>query len=120
MKKILVFDDDEYNLEIVSFILTEYGYEVQTRCCGDTIFEDIMSYWPDLILMDVMLAGYDGRELCKAIKGNKLTSHIPVILISGTHDLTESLNLPGGPNDCIAKPFDIDTLLSCVKKQLIA
>jgi len=120
MKKILVLDDDKNNLEIVSYILNEFGYDVLTRCCGDTVFDDIRIYQPDLILMDVMLAGYDGREICRAIKENVLTKSLPIILVSGAYDLTESLNLPGGPNGCIAKPYNMDVLLSCVAKQLIA
>jgi CheY-like chemotaxis protein len=68
MKKILVLDDDQDNLEIMLFILTEFGYDVQTRSCGDTVFEDIKAYQPDLILMDVMLADLDGRAICRPLK----------------------------------------------------
>lgn len=50
----------------------------------------------------------DGRVICKEIKENHLTDLLPVILISGTHDLAESLYLQGAPNDFVAKPFDID------------
>ncbi|WP_245770855.1 hypothetical protein [Mucilaginibacter polytrichastri] len=54
------------------------------------------------------------------MKSNNLTCSVPVILISGTHDLAASLNLPGAPNDFVAKPFDIDYLLERIKKQLAA
>jgi len=117
-KKILILDDDPDILEILSLILEESGYEVRTLSCGDTVFDDIKVFQPDLILMDVMLAGLDGRTICKNIKENHLTSLVPVILISGTHNLAKSLNLPGGPNDFIAKPFDIDHLLERIEKQL--
>jgi DNA-binding response OmpR family regulator len=120
MKKILVLDDDKDNLEIVSFILTEFGYEVRTRSSGDTIFEDIKAYQPDLLLMDVMLADLDGRDICRRIKENELTRFLSVILISGAHDLSESMEAPGAPDGYIAKPYDIDFLLSRVKKQLAA
>jgi DNA-binding response OmpR family regulator len=120
MKKILVLDDDKDILEIISFILTEFGYEVRTRSGGETIFEDIKAYQPDLLLMDVMLAGLDGRVICRRIKENELTRFLPVILISGTHDLSESMNAFGAPNDYIAKPYDMTLLLNRVKKQLAA
>lgn len=120
MKKILILDDDHDNLEILSFILIEFGYEVKTQSCGDTVFDDIRDYRPDLILMDVMLSGLDGRAICRDIKENQLTSFLPVILISGMHDLAESMHLPGAPNDYIAKPYDIDHLLSRVAKQFAA
>ncbi|TWI95525.1 response regulator receiver domain-containing protein [Mucilaginibacter frigoritolerans] len=118
MKKILVLDDDKDHLRIVSFILTDFGYEVRTLLHGETIFEEIADFKPDLILMDVMLAGMDGRVICRSIKENPLLNYLPVILISITHDLAESMHLQGAPNDYISKPLDIDRLLSSVKKQL--
>jgi len=119
-KKILVLDDDNDILEILTLLLEETGYEVKTLNCGDNVFDDIKEFQPDLILMDVMLAGMDGRSICKDIKDNHLTSFLPVILVSGTHDLAKSLHLPGAPNDFVAKPFDIDFLLSKIEKQLAA
>jgi len=119
-KKILILDDDADILEIISLLLVDNGYEVRTLSCGDTVFEDIKDFQPDLILMDVMLADMDGRAICKNIKENHLTYFLPVILISGTHDLDESLHLPGAPNDFVAKPFDIDYLLEKIEKQLAA
>jgi len=119
-KKILVLDDDPDILEILSLILVEGGYEVRMLSCGDTVFDDIKDFQPDLVLMDVMLAGMDGRTICKNIKENHLTCFLPVILISGTHDLVESLLMPGAPNDFVAKPFDIDHLLEMIDRQFAA
>lgn len=119
-KKILVLDDDNDILEILSFLLVEEGYEIMTVNCGDNVFADINAFKPDLLLMDVMLAGLDGRSICKKIKQTKLTSSLPVILISGTHDLAASLNQPGAPNDFIAKPFDIEDLLAKITQCLAA
>ncbi|MCO5936498.1 response regulator [Mucilaginibacter sp. RB4R14] len=119
-KKILILDDDADILEMVSILLVDNGYAVRELSSGETIFENIKEFQPDLILMDVMLAGMDGRLICKEIKENHLTYFLPVILISGTHDLAESLHLSGAPNDFVAKPFDIDYLLQVVDKQLAA
>jgi DNA-binding response OmpR family regulator len=119
-KKILILDDDDDILEILSLLLVDHGYEVRGLTCGDTVFEDIKDFQPDLILMDIMLAGLDGRAICKSIKENLMTYFVPVILISGTHDVAESLHLPGAPNDFVAKPFDIDHLLERIEKQLSA
>jgi len=119
-KKILVLDDDNDILEILSLILSDSGYLVTTLNCGETVFEDIKRFQPDLILVDVMLAGMDGRSICRSIKENHLTCFLPVILISGTHNLAESLYLPGAPNDFVAKPFDLDYLLNKIEKQLAA
>ena len=119
-KKILILDDDADILKMLTLLLVDNGYEVHTLSCGDTIFDDIKDFQPDLVLMDVMLAGMDGRAICKSIKENHLTYFLPVILISGTHDLAESLHIPGGPNDFVAKPFDIDYLLERIDRQLAA
>ncbi len=119
-KKILVIDDDSDILEILGLLLTGEGYEVNMLTHGDSIFESIKDFQPDLLLLDVMLAGMDGRVICKNIKENQLTSLLPVILISGTHDLKNSLHLPGAPNDFIAKPFDIGILLEGIERQLVA
>lgn len=116
--KILILDDDADILEILTLLLSETGYDVKTLNCGDTVFEDIKDFHPDIIIMDVMLAGMDGRTICKDIKDNHLTNSLPVILISGTHDLAESILQPGGPDDFLGKPFDIDNLLEKIKKQL--
>jgi len=110
-KKILILDDDSDILEILTIVLSEAGYEVKAIENGEAVFEDIANFRPDLILMDVMLAGMDGRIICRNIKGDPSTANLPVILISGTHDLAQSLHLPGAPNDFISKPFDIHNLL---------
>lgn len=119
-KKILLLDDDDDILDILYLILTDNGYDVRMLSCGETVFDDIKDFKPDLILMDIMLAGMDGRDICKNIKENILTQSLPVMLISGTHDVGESLNLPGGPNDFLAKPFDTDLFLTKIEKLLAA
>lgn len=112
-------DDDQDILDIVSMILTEDGYEVRTLSTGEQIFATINRFIPDLVLMDVMLASMDGRLICKDLKQHTETRHIPVILISGTHDLANTLNKHGAPNDFIAKPFDIQTLLDKIKMHVL-
>lgn len=119
-EKILIVDDDDDILEIVAMILEERGYEVRALNHGETIFEDIREFKPSLIIMDVMLAGMDGRAICKDVKTNPLTSELPVILISGTHDLKDTVHQPGGPDDFIAKPFDLDQLYAKIDQHLAA
>jgi DNA-binding response OmpR family regulator len=117
-KRILILDDDQDILDVVSYLLTDSGYDVQTLSTGEQIVTVIQQFNPDLVLMDVMLADMDGRLICKDLKADGITNHIPVILISGTHDLAQSLHQLGAPNDFIPKPFDIDVLLRKVKEQL--
>jgi len=119
-KKILILDDDADILDMLAYLLTESGYEVSTMLRGDRVLETIRSFHPDLILMDVMLANLDGRVICRGLKAQPETNALPVILISGTHDLSESLNQKGAPNDFVAKPFDIEYLLKKIEFQLAA
>lgn len=118
--KILVVDDDNEILEILALLLAEKGYRVKTLTRAEKLFEHIKAFKPDLLLLDIMLVGLDGRRICKDIKLNRLTSFLPVILISGTCDLKVPLNLPGAPNDFLAKPFNIDQLLERIEIQLAA
>jgi DNA-binding response OmpR family regulator len=119
MRRILAVDDDQDILEVLQYILEESGYEVATLSDGYNLISKVRDFHPDLVLLDIMLGGLDGRELCKHLKASKETNYVPVILISASHDVSKrSLNHDGGPDDFIAKPFDIDVLLNSVKRQL--
>jgi DNA-binding response OmpR family regulator len=120
MRRILAVDDDNDILEVLQFILEDSGYEVDTLSDGHHLLDTIRKKTPDLILLDIMLGNMDGRELCKAVKKEDKTQNIPVILISASHNISGTLNQDGAPNDFIAKPFDINNLLSKIKNQLAA
>ena len=119
-KRILIFDDDQDILDILSLILADSGYSVYALDRGDNFFQEVNDFHPDLILMDVMLGNMDGRVICRHLKQTNTTQHVPVILISASHDLSQSLKQEGAPNDFIAKPFDLDFLLHKVESQLAA
>jgi DNA-binding response OmpR family regulator len=119
-KRILVLDDDVFILSALCDVLEYYGYDVKTLTRGDKVFEQINEYHPDLILLDVMLADMDGREICQNIKAKPDTSDIPVILLSATHNLADCLKQQAPPNDFVAKPFDIGTLIDKIEYQLAA
>ena len=120
MRRILAVDDDNDILEVLQFILEDSGYEVDTLSDGHYLMDKIREKHPDLILLDIMLGSLDGRELCKAVKNQDSMHHIPVIMISASHNVSKTLNQEGAPNDFIAKPFDINNLLSKIKNQLNA
>lgn len=118
MRRILAVDDDHDILEVLQFILEDSGYEVETLSDGRQLMETIDEKHPDLILLDIMLGNMDGRELCSLVKKEIKTHDIPIILISASHDISASVNKDGGPNDFIAKPFDINNLLDKIRNQL--
>ncbi len=119
-KRILAVDDDLSILSVLKDLLEYEGYEVSTLSTGEKVMDEIKNHTPDLILLDVMLAGMDGRDICRSIKEKIETHDIPVILISATHNLSDSLKLKGAPDDFIVKPFDIRILLKKIERQLSA
>jgi len=117
MKRILVVDDNDDILEVLRYILEDSGYMVDTLAEGQYLFDTIKEHTPDLILLDIMLGNMDGRILCKQIKNRKELCHIPVIMVSASHNIAETLKRDG-PDDFVAKPFDLNVLLNAIHTQL--
>ena len=111
-KKILVADDDTAILEVITFMLEDASYEVKTTVNGQTK-QIVQEYLPNLILLDIWMAGTDGRSICKELKSQVSTKHIPIIMISASRDIGQSA-LNAGAEDFIAKPFEMEDLLSKV------
>lgn len=120
MSRILAVDDDRDILDVIQLILEDSGYEVDTLSDGRHLQEAITRHTPDLILLDIMLGNVDGRDLCRNVKAHLETNGIPVIMISASHTINDVLKQDCAPDDFIAKPFDIEILLSKVKQQLKA
>lgn len=114
-KNILVIDDDRSILEVVKIILEENGYEVSTISNASFIEKTLQNKLPDLILVDIWMAGYDGRDVTQQLKSQKETSHIPIIVISA-HNETQKIAKDAGADGFLEKPFDIEDLLSVVQK----
>jgi CheY-like chemotaxis protein len=117
-KKILILDDDKDILDILAYMLSEEGYEIHTQMHGENIMPTLKSLSPDLILIDLMLAGLDGRSISRAIKQNPETRHIPVIMITARPDLRPQPHEEDAPDDFISKPFDINNVIKKVAKYL--
>ena len=111
MKKILVIDDDDAILDVTRIILEDEGHQVKTSDNGEALSRlgDVV---PDLIILDVLLSGEDGKELCRQLKADKATRHIPVMLFSAHSKafLEEGI----GHNYFLQKPFDIQEFLRAV------
>ena len=115
-KKILVVDDDQGVMEVIQMVLEGEGYQVETSFDEDCfpLAEDNL---PDLILLDVLLLGGDGREICQLVKGNQATSHIPIIMLSAHSDADQVADMSGA-DDFLEKPFDVDALIKIVQRHL--
>lgn len=112
-KKILIVDDDSGITESLSIMLEMQGYEVSTRQHGISLLE-VNEDKPHLILLDIWMAGIDGRDVCKELKADDRTREIPVIFISASRDVRGSAE-EAGADDFLEKPFEMNHLVGKVK-----
>ncbi len=117
MQTILVIDDDPDVRILMSATLQREGYAVDTASGREEALLKLKGQIPSLILLDVLLSGADGRELCRAIKAAEATQHIPVIMYSG-HPGAALKFESYGADDFIAKPFNTGDLLARLTRQM--
>jgi diguanylate cyclase (GGDEF)-like protein len=112
---LLLVDDTAENLMILRFMLEPRGYRILTAKSGPSALEVIESDPPDLIILDVMMPGMDGFEVCRRLKANARTAAIPVIFLSALHSNEWKIQgLEVGSVDCISKPFSKNEVLARV------
>jgi DNA-binding response OmpR family regulator len=114
-KKILVVDDEPDILDFMQLVLEDEGYMVVTTDKAEYLEKLHDGGLPDLILLDVLLSGKDGREIVKHLKSQEETKHIPVIMFSA-HPSAEETARQAGADEFLAKPFDMDELVAKVAK----
>lgn len=117
MFRILVVDDDIDILSVMEVLLSMKGFDVEVTAKGENTFPKINSFKPDLILLDVLISGHDGRIICKQLKADEHTRHIPVIMFSAHPGAAATIG-EYGADDFIAKPFDVAHLIKKVNAQL--
>ncbi len=113
--RVLVVDDDESILDAICITLEDFGYTVATIMKGNEIYQKIRTFHPDVILLDVLMSGSDGREICRNIKGDNATKKIPVVMISA-HPSANKGARECGANDFLAKPFETKDLLTKIEQ----
>ncbi|MPM27657.1 Alkaline phosphatase synthesis transcriptional regulatory protein PhoP [bioreactor metagenome] len=115
-KRILVVDDEEHIVELIKFNLEKNGYGVITADNGRDAFIIAKEQQPDLILLDLMLPGMDGLDVCKEIRRDSAISTMPIIMITAKgEELDKILGLELGADDYITKPFSVRELIARVK-----
>lgn len=117
MAKILVVDDDPDILSVIEILLVSHGFEVSATSKGDEVISKLNSFNPDLLLMDVLLSGQDGRNICKKIKKELSFKHLPIIMISA-HPAAAGAIEEYGADEFISKPFDIKNLIDKINMYL--
>ncbi len=115
--KILVVDDDSGIGEMLKTLLEFYGYEVVVTEQPEETEEIILKQDIDLVMLDMLISGVNGTDVCTRLRDNKPTENIPVLMMSALHDAGEKCR-KAGANDFIAKPFEMDDLIEKIDKVL--
>lgn len=104
--KILIVEDDPDARKVLSLILKLDGFEMSTASGGQEAVQMLQAEVPDLVLLDMMMPVMDGYEVCRWMRANPATAHVPVVMLSGKAD-PESVahGLEAGANEYLAKPI---------------
>jgi putative two-component system response regulator len=118
-EKILIVDDESGARAALEFLLRREGFEVRDAADGPSAIQECATFRPDLILLDIMMPGMDGFEVCRHIKATPETRLTPVVLITGltaTEDRIMGIN--SGADDFLSKPIDLNELLARTRSLL--
>jgi len=116
-QRILIVDDSPTNVEILRELLYDH-YELETAASGEECLQKLLTFSPDLVLLDVMMPGIDGYETCRRIKQSPCGNFTQVILVTGKATMSERLQgYEVGADDYVVKPFDHDEFLAKVRVQ---
>jgi two-component system phosphate regulon response regulator PhoB len=117
--KILVIEDEEALAEVLRYNLDHDGYEVETVVRGDDADTRLKEDSPDLIILDWMLPGLSGIELCRRLRARPETKHMPIIMLTARGEESERIRgLATGADDYIVKPFSVPELLARIRSLL--
>lgn len=118
-ERILVVDDEQDILELIRYNLSREGYQLDTVTSGEEAIKIARDRHPDLIILDLMLPGIDGLDVCRLLKGETRTAHIPIIMLTAKgeeSDVVTGLEL--GAEDYMTKPFSPKVLIARVRNIL--
>jgi DNA-binding response OmpR family regulator len=115
MPKVLIIDDDPDVRTVMNVLMKKNGFEVETASRREEAMDKLATFCPSVVLLDVLLSGADGREICKEIKANEKMKHIPVIMFSAHPGAAENINSYGA-DGFITKPVNKDVLLDKINQ----
>lgn len=117
--RILVVDDDEVNRKLVVATLSRAGYEMVTANDGPEALQCVEQTRFDLVILDVMMPGMDGFEVCSRLRHNPQTAHIPIMMLTALDTVADKIRgLEAGADEYLPKPFSPDILQAHVKAML--
>jgi phosphate regulon transcriptional regulator PhoB len=118
-QKVLVVDDEHDIIELLSYNLIREGFDVVTAADGEEALKKIRGEPFDLVLLDLMMPGIQGMELCRILRNDPKTKHVPIIMLTAkTDEVDKILGLEMGADDYLTKPFSVRELIARVKAVL--
>ncbi len=116
---ILIVEDEEDVMELIRYNLTKEGFRCDVAYDGRQALQKAQAMSPDLVLLDLMLPAIDGLKVCKSLKSNPQTEHIPIVMVTAKSDETDIVTgLELGADDYITKPFSPKVLVARVRAVL--
>lgn len=120
MKKILVVDDNEQNSDLLKDVLETWGYEVRIASQGLEVMPMSLSFKPDIVLLDIMLPGMSGFEVCTELRSHALTKTLPVIMCSVLSELEDRAHAYSvGADNYLTKPLNYNELKQIIESAII-
>lgn len=117
-QRILIVDDQQSDRRLLEATLEPYGYQIRTASSGEEALAAISSEPPDLVMLDVVMPGLSGYEVCRQIRSDATTSALPVVMLTASPDQDKVAGLDAGADDFVAKPFDRHELLARARSLL--
>ena len=116
--RILVVDDTPQNVRLLEAILIPRGYAVATASSGQQALDRVAEQLPDIVLLDIMMPGMDGHEVCRRLRADPATALLPVVMVTASGDQNKVKALESGADDFIPKPVNQTELLARVRSLL--
>lgn len=118
-RKIHIIDDDLHTIQVLKHVLEKKDYIVNASTSGTLAFEAFKTYTPDLVLLDIIMPGMDGYQVCRLLKNDAIMMNVPVVFITSSHDTAELVKgFDAGAVDFISKPVNRAELLARVNTHL--
>ena len=115
-QKVLVIDDEENIIEFIRLGLRYEGFHVESASDGEQGVTAAQRINPDLVILDVMMPGIDGLEVCRRLRDNPTTHDVPILMLTAKDEVKDRIiGLKTGADDYLTKPFDFDELLERIR-----
>jgi two-component system alkaline phosphatase synthesis response regulator PhoP len=118
-KRVLIIEDEAHIVELLTMALKQNNYQVSSLKSADQVISTILDFKPDCLLLDVMLPGKSGFDVCREVKTNQATANLPIILLTAKAEENDKLlGFELGADDYITKPFGIKELFARIEALL--